>query len=272
MFKIFEHMPWIRTVQDFLDIFLVACLVYSLLRLIRGTRTVHMLLGLVISILIYWLSSAAELYTLNWILYHFLESLLLILVILFQNEIRRFLTRIGQTSFIPFLGGSQDSKMVDEIVRACFSLANKKIGALIVIEKDEGLRDYVETGVPLDANISKELLTTIFLPSSPLHDGAVMIQKSRISYASCFLPLSMNADLDNELGTRHRAAIGLTEESDAIVLCVSEEKGWVSVALNGKIIRGLDGVALKKLLNEQLRTKVSKFILPVEENMEKNHD
>jgi diadenylate cyclase len=266
MFRLFEHAPWIRYVQDVLDIGLVAFLIYSLLRLIRGTRTVHMIVGVVISILIYWISSFAELYTLNWILYHFLESLLLILVILFQNEIRRFLTRIGQTSFIPFLGVSQDSKMVEEVVRACFSLANKKIGAIIVIEKDAGLADYAELGIPLDAQITKALLTTIFVPKSPLHDGAVIIQKSRISYASCFLPLSMNSDLDSDLGTRHRAAIGLTEETDAIALCVSEEKGWVSIAINGKIIRNIDGVALRKMLNENLNTKVSPVHLVEDKN------
>jgi len=262
MFRLIENTVWLRYALHILDIFLVAFLIYSLLRLIRGTRTVHMIFGVVIAFLVYWVSSVAELYTLNWILYHFLESLLLILVILFQNEIRRFLTRIGQTSFLPFFGGSQDSKMVDEIVRACFSLANKKIGALIVIEKDAKLGEYVEQGVLLDAAVSKALITTIFNPKSPLHDGAVMIQKGRLSYASCFLPLSMNSDLESDLGTRHRAAIGLSEETDALALCVSEEKGWVSVVSNGKIIRNVDGVALRKLLNDELKTKVVTFDIP----------
>lgn len=260
-----EHSIYLRYAKDILDIALVSILIYSLLRLIRGTRTVHMILGVVITFFIYWVSSIAELYTLNWILFHFLESLLLIMVILFQNEIRRFLTRIGQTSFLPFFGVSQDSEMVDEIVRACFSLANKKIGAIIVIEKDAGLGEYIEQGVQLDAAVSKALITTIFQPSSPLHDGALMIQKGRITYASCFLPLSMNSDLDNDLGTRHRAAVGLSEETDAIVLCVSEEKGWVSFVMNGKIIRGVDGVALRKMLNEQLKTKISNLVLSTED-------
>ncbi|MCC7459932.1 MAG: TIGR00159 family protein [Proteobacteria bacterium] len=260
-----EHSQWFRYFLHAVDVALVAILIYSLLRLVRGTRTVYMIVGVVISFVIYWVSSIAELYTLNWILYHFLESLLLILVILFQNEIRRFLTRVGQTSFIPFfLGSSQDSEMVDEVVRACFSLANKKIGALIVIEKDSGLGEYVEQGIALDANVTKPLLTTIFQPSSPLHDGAVMIQKGRLSYASCFLPLTMTAELDSDLGTRHRAAVGITEETDAIALVVSEEKGWVSVVMNGKIIRGVDGVALRKMLNEQLRTKISQLVMPEE--------
>ncbi|MEZ4845822.1 MAG: diadenylate cyclase CdaA [Bdellovibrionota bacterium] len=261
MLQSIEHSVYFRYFLHMVDIAAVAVLIYSLLRLVRGTRSVYMILGVVISFIIYWVSSAAELYTLNWILYHFLESLLLILVILFQNEIRRFLTRIGQTSFIPFLGSSQDSEMVDEVVRACFSLANKKIGALIIIEKDSGLNEYVEQGIQLDANVSKPLLTTIFQPSSPLHDGAVMIQKGRISYASCFLPLSMATELDSDLGTRHRAAIGVTEETDAIALAVSEEKGWVSVIMNGKIIRNVEGTALRKMLTEQLNTKMSQLVL-----------
>ena len=152
--------------------------------------------------------------------------------------------------------------MVDEVVRACFSLANKKIGALIVLEKDAKLGEYVEQGVLLDAVVSKALIATIFNPKSPLHDGAVMIQKGRLSYASCFLPLSMDSDLDSDLGTRHRAAIGLSEETDAIILCVSEEKGWVSVVLNGKMIRNVDGVMLRKMLNDELKTKAVNFDIP----------
>lgn len=253
--RLLEHSPWVRYVKDAFDIFLVALLIYSVLRLIRGTRTVNMLVGLGMSILVYYISSVAELYTLNWILFHGLESLLLIVVIIFQNEIRRFLTRMGQTSFSALLSPVHDDKSVDEIVRASVSMANKRIGALIVIEKESGLNDYIETGVNIDAAVSKELLVALFLSSSPIHDGAVMVQKGRLSYASCFLPLSMNPDLDPELGTRHRAAIGLTEESDALVIVVSEEKGWISVAMNGKIIRGVDEESLRKMLHDQLKMK-----------------
>ena len=244
-----------RYFLDFVDIVVVALLIYNILRLIRGTRTVHMLVGLIVSILIFYISSVWELYTLNWILYHFLESLLLIIVILFQNEIRRFLTRIGRTSISTILNPQHDSKAIDEIVRACLSMANRKIGALIVIEKESGLGDYLDTGVQVDAQVSKELLLALFLSTSPIHDGAVIIQKGRLTYASCFLPLSMNPDLDTELGTRHRAAIGLSEETDAFAIIVSEERGWISVASNGRIVRGIDEEILRGMLANQLKMK-----------------
>jgi diadenylate cyclase len=266
MVRLFEHERWLRLGLDFLDVFLVAFLIYSILRLIRGTRSINMLIGLGIFIFTFWISSVAELYTLNWVLHHFLGNLLIIIVLLFQNEIRRFLARVGQTPFFSLLNETQDSKTIDEIVRACISLSNKKIGALIVMEKEAGLSDYLELGVNVDGAVSKELLTTIFLPASPIHDGAVIIQKGRVAYASCFLPLSMNQDLDSDLGTRHRAAVGISEETDALVITVSEEKGWISVAQNGKILRGIDGVALRKLLNDQFNSKIS--ILPGSDNQE----
>lgn len=250
----FENSQGLRIFQDILDISIVAFLIYNILRLIKGTRTVNMVVGLAISILIYYFSSIAELYTLNWILYHFLESLLLIIVILFQNEIRRFLTRIGQRSFFSLLSPMQDEKMVDEIVRSCILLANKRIGGLIVIEKEDGIGDYVELGTYIDAVVSRDLLSAIFSSESTLHDGAVMIQKGRVSYASCFLPLSMNPNLDSDFGTRHRAGIGLSEETDALVIIVSEQNGWISVATDGKIIRGVDGITLRSMLNDQLKT------------------
>lgn len=253
----FEQLEGFRVIRDLLDVLFVAMVIYYLLKLIRGTRAVYMLIGLAFGVLVYWISSFGELYTLNWLLYHFLGSLLLIVVVLFQNEIRRALTRIGRTPMFSFLETVQDSIVIDELIRTCVSLANKKIGALIVIEKQAVIDDYVETGTMIDAQVSKELLTSIFLPSSPIHDGAVLIQKSKISYASCFLPLSMNPSLDPELGTRHRAAIGLTEETDAIVLVISEEKGWISVAIEGKLIRGIDATALRKILAKQFQTKVS---------------
>lgn len=256
---------WLRNSDSFefirnaLDIFVVALIIYYLLKMIKGTRAVYMLVGLSFGVMIYWISSFGELYTLNWILYHFLGNFLLIIVVLFQNDIRRALTRFGRAPMFSFLGTVSDRIVIDELIRTSVSLANKKIGSLIVVEKDANVLDYVELGVAVDGVVSKQLLTSIFLPSSPLHDGAVLIQKGKVSYASCFLPLSMSSDLDQELGTRHRAAIGLTEETDAIVIVVSEEKGWVSVAIGGKIIRGVDAAALRKILSEQFQNKVTSW-------------
>ncbi|MEZ4703811.1 MAG: diadenylate cyclase CdaA [Bdellovibrionota bacterium] len=255
MLGFFKGLEEYRWFWDTLDILLVAALIYGLLSLIRGTRAVYMLLGLFIAIVVYWVSALTDLYTLSWILYHFFGSLFLIIVILFQNEIRRGLTQIGRTPMLSMITHTQDTIIIEELIRASVSLANKKIGALIVVEREAAISDYIELGTNLDGAISKELLTSIFLPSSPIHDGAVLIQKGRVSHASCFLPLSMNPHLDPDLGTRHRAAIGLTEETDAVVIAVSEEKGWISVALNGKIIRGVDGVALRKILFEQIQPK-----------------
>ncbi|MCB0327936.1 MAG: diadenylate cyclase CdaA [Bdellovibrionales bacterium] len=257
MMGFFQGLGEYRWFWDTLDILLVATLLYGLLSLVRGTRAVYMLFGLLLAIVIFWISSFSELYTLNWILYHFFGSLLLIIVILFQNEIRRGLTRIGRKSALSMISPSQDSMIIEELIRSAVSLANKKIGALIVIEKEASISDYVELGIFMDSLVSKELLSSVFLPSSPIHDGAVLIQKGRISHASCFLPLSMNPHLDPDLGTRHRAAIGLTEETDAIVISVSEEKGWISIAMNGKIIRGVDAMALRKILIEQVHYKTS---------------
>ncbi len=266
----FQQFEGFRIIRDVLDVVFVAMIIYYLLKLIRGTRAVYMLIGLAVGVLVYWVSSFGELYTLNWLLYHFLGSLLLIVVVLFQNEIRRALTRIGRTPLFSFLDTVQDSIVIDELIRTCVSLANKKIGALLVIEKQAVIDDYVEAGTLIDAQVSKEILTSIFLPSSPIHDGAVLIQKSKISYASCFLPLSMNSSLDPELGTRHRAAIGLTEETDAIVLVISEEKGWISVAIEGKLIRGIDATALRKILAKQFETKVSTWFNKKENDKDSN--
>ena len=244
---------------DIIDIGLVALFIYWVLRLIRGTRALYMLLGLGVAILMYWFSSFGELYTVNWILSNFFGSLLLVVVVVFQHEIRRLLTRIGRSQLFSYLGPTQETGVIEELVRTSVSLANKKIGALIVIERDASVLEYVDVGVNLDAVVSKELITSIFLPTSPLHDGAIVIQKGRITSAGCFLPLTMNPNVGVEVGTRHRAAIGLTEETDSIVLVVSEEKGWISLVNEGRVVRGVDGPALRQLLIRLFRPQASSF-------------
>ncbi|MCB1198327.1 MAG: diadenylate cyclase CdaA [Deltaproteobacteria bacterium] len=270
MLQWFYKTNGLQALRDLIDIFVVAFIIYHILKLIRGTRAVYMLIGLSFGVVIYVFSNVFELATLNWVLYHLLGSFLLIIVVLFQNEIRRALTRIGRTPVFSFLGAVQDTIVIDELIKASVSLANKKIGALIVIEKEANVQDYVEEGVVLDAQVSKELLISLFLPSSPLHDGAVLIQKGKLAAASCFLPLSMNPELEQDLGTRHRAAIGLTEETDALVIVVSEEKGWISVSQGGKVIRGIDAIALRKIIHQQFQSKVSSWLAPIQKNKEED--
>ncbi len=236
--------------MDVLDILMVACLIYWILRLIRGTRAVYMLVGLAMAVAIYRISQALQLNTLSWILSNFFGSLLLVIVVVFQNDIRRVLTQVGRTRLFSGFGFSQESELVEELVRTSVSLANKKIGALIVLERNADVSDYVEIGVKLDGVLSKEIMTSIFLPTSPIHDGAILIQKGRITAAGCFLPLTLNPQVGTEYGTRHRAAIGLTEETDAVVIVISEEKGWVSLVSEGRVTRGLDAPGLRKMLLE----------------------
>jgi diadenylate cyclase len=254
----FESLGGFRFV-DLLDILFVAFLIYWVLRLIRGTRAVYMLFGLSVAGAIYWVSSWWELYTVNWIFSSFFGSVLLIAVVVFQNDIRRALTQIGRSPIFSVMASPQESQIVEELVKASISLANKKIGALIVIERDANVMDYVDIGVPLDALVSKELLTSVFHPVSPMHDGAVVLQKGRVTAAGCFLPLTMNPRFGVEVGTRHRAAIGLTEETDAAVIVISEEKGWISLASEGRITRGVDGAALRKILLGYLKPQTSLY-------------
>jgi len=271
MGAMFHKMGGLQIIRDVIDIFVVALVIYYILKLIRGTRAVYMLIGLSFGVVMYVVSNIFELATINWILYHFLGSFLLIIVVLFQNEIRRALTRLGRTQVFSFLGPVQDSIMIDELVRTAVSLANKKIGALMVMEKEANVQDYIEKGVSVDANVSKEILTALFLPSSPLHDGAVVIQKGKVSYASCFLPLSMNPEIHQDLGTRHRAAVGVTEETDAVVIVVSEEKGWISVAMSGKLIQGIDAIALRRILTHQFQNKVSTWFSSIKSESKVEH-
>lgn len=236
-------------IWDVIDILLVAFVIYRIFILIKGTRALQMLVGLAFLVMAFVLSQVFELFTLHWILNAFLSSIILVVVVLFQNEIRRALAHVGMNPFLSSReSASEGAQVVEELMKASVSLANKKIGALIVLERETDLRDYVEGGVKIDAQLGKELLLSIFLPYSPIHDGAVIVAAGRLRWAGCFLPLTTRADVDKELGTRHRAALGITEETDAVVIVVSEETGGISLVLNGRITRHLDGASLRRVL------------------------
>lgn len=228
------------TAWDVLDIVIVSFLIYEALTLIRGTRAAQMAIGSVVVILLFYLSQAFPLKTVGWLIRSLLAYGVFAAIVLFQSDIRRALSNLGRTPFFQYLGRSTHAaETIEEIITATAMLAKAHVGAIIVIEREIGLRNYVESGIPLDAAVSYDLLTTIFQPTTPLHDGAVIIAEGRIAAAACFLPLTVNPKLDRDLGTRHRAAIGLTEESDAIAVVVSEERGEVSLSRHGQISRGL---------------------------------
>ena len=237
--------------RDTVDILLVAAGIYWLLLLIRGTRAVQILVGLIVLIALSLASELFQLAALGMILERFLDFAVLIIVILFQNDIRRALARVGR-GFFPSFAEERDIQIVEEIVRAAGTLSQRRHGALIVLERETNLADMIEAGVRVDASLSKELLLSIFQPSSPMHDGAVIIQEGRISTAGCILPLTVRTDLPEGLGTRHRAAVGITEETDALVIVVSEETASISVALGGEMLRGLDAPRLRVVLREIL--------------------
>lgn len=245
MIELLAGLRW----QDVVDILLVAFVIYRIFLLIKGTRALQMLVGLAFLVVAYVVSQVFELFTLHWILNAFLSSVILVVVVLFQNEIRRALAHVGMNPFLASReAGAGWAQGVEELIKASVSLANKKIGALIVLQRETDLSDYVEHGVRLDAALTKELLLSVFLPYSPIHDGAVMVREGRVEWAGCFLPLTTRADVDKALGTRHRAALGVTEETDAVVIVVSEETGAISVVLNGRITRNLDGASLRRVL------------------------
>ncbi len=237
--------------RDTLDILLVTGGIYWLLLLIRGTRAIQILVGLIVLIALTLLSQLLELAALGLILERLLEPAVVIIVILFQNDIRRALARVGRGIF-PSFSNAQEIQVVEEIVRAAGSLSQRRHGALIVLERESNLGDLIEAGVPVDAALSKELLASIFHPSSPMHDGAVVIQEGRVASAGCILPLTLRTDLPEGLGTRHRAAVGITEETDALVVVVSEETASISVVLGGEMLRGLDAPRLRVVLRDVL--------------------
>lgn len=258
------------TWADVLDIALIAFLVYQLLLMLKGTRAIPMGLGLFTLWFIYVAAERWKLQTVYWLMSNVLSAFIVIFVVLFQDELRRFLT--GLTHWVAWFPrrGKVDPTL-EEVLLAVRTLADRRMGALVVLQQTVGLQPYVETGVPLDARVSYDLLVALFHRDSPLHDGAVIIQGDRIAAASCYLPLSTNPSVVRPLGSRHRAAVGLSEESDAIVLVVSEETGQVSLAHRGRIEMGLS-IPQARALIEALRagqdwsTAVRSVHVPTEES------
>jgi diadenylate cyclase len=252
---------WLQTVlhrpplewMDVLDIAIVAVFFYQVLILIRGTRAMQMAVGAGLVTFFYFLSRWLELEAVNWIIRNALGYVVIAVIVLFQADIRRALAHFGRAPFLRYftrVAGAEDT--VEELVEAVGNMATHRIGALIVIERQIGLRNYIEGGIPLDATITYDLLASIFQPSAPLHDGAVIVQGDRIAAAACFLPLSVNPKVSRALGTRHRAALGLTEENDAVAVVVSEETGIISIAINGRIERDFTPETLRLRLGALL--------------------
>lgn len=230
MVEIINQLRW----QDIVDIILVSLILYRILLIIKGTRAAKMLLGLGVLLVVSFFSKYLELYTLDWMISSFWGQVVIAMIILFQPEIRRALAQMGETTILQSLTTAEGLRSLDEIIRASISLASKKIGALIVIERNVSLKDFIEIGTPLDARVSRELLLSIFHPTSPIHDGAIIIRGNRVVAAGCFLPITLGGELSKALGTRHRAGLGITEETDAVAIVVSEETGIISIAVDGK--------------------------------------
>jgi diadenylate cyclase len=241
--------------RDVVDIALVSLLIYEVLTLIRGTRAVQMAVGTGLAVALFYVSQIAQLETVNWLIRNMIGYVVFAAIVLFQSDIRRALAHLGRAPFFRYLAkGETVDETIEEVAVAAQMLSRERTGAIIIVERQIGLRNYVEGGIPLDAQISYDLLVSIFQPGSPLHDGAVIIQENRLSAAACFLPLTVNPRLTKDLGTRHRAAIGLTEENDAIAVVVSEETAWISLVTEGRIERNINP--------DQLRTRLRQLLHP----------
>ena len=239
---------------DLLDIAIVSVLIYEFLKLIRGTRAVQMAAGSLLLVGLFYASQLAPLQTVNWMVRNMLLYVAFAAIVIFQSDIRRALAHFGQAPFFRYFNRQEaDDETIEELVVAATMLSSQKVGAIIAVEREIGLRNYIESGIPLDATLTYDLIVTIFQPGSPLHDGAVIVQEDRVAAAACFLPLTVNPRVSRELGTRHRAAIGLTEENDAVAIVVSEERGHIGLAMNGRI-----DVALSP---DQLRDRLRTFII-----------
>lgn len=246
--EILQEIKW----QDIVDILLVAYVLYRIFLLIRGTRAVQMLLGLFLLMLAYFASQWVGFRAISWILQGFWAISILALIVLFQPEFRRGLAQMGRHRLFEPVFKIEQADIIDRVVRSCIAFASRRVGAIIVFERETRLQNYVEAGTVLNARVSRELLSSIFNHHSPIHDGAVIISQGQLTIAGCFLPLSMNPHLDRELGTRHRAAIGITVETDAVAVVVSEERGDISLALEGEIEIGLDAIKLRNKLEKLL--------------------
>lgn len=254
------------TFWDLIDILIVAWIFYKLMEMLRGSRAIPMIMGLLILFALSVVTQLLQLSTLDYLIKNFQAVWLIAFVIIFQPELRRILAYMGQSRFVRYFVKVEEPQVVDEVVNATERMSRKGIGALIVLAREVGLKGIVETGVKLQAELSASLLETIFFPKSPLHDGAVVIQNGVVEAASCLLPLSQSSRLDPALGTRHRAAAGMSEESDAVVVVVSEESSAISLAVGGRLIRNLDASSLRQQLSSLLGPRGSKSapVMPAE--------
>jgi diadenylate cyclase len=258
------NLEYLKTVlklnlSSVIDIAIVAFVMYKLMLLIKGTRAVQLLKGLAVLLIATFLSSLFNLYTMNWLLRQAMTALVVALPVVFQPELRRALERLGRGQFLAqrtLLSGEIDqAKVIAEISRSATVLSKNKMGALIILERETGLEEHIGTGVRIDGVVSAEFMVNIFLPKTPLHDGAVIIRGDRVAAAACFLPLSDNPHLTTDLGTRHRAGLGITEQSDAVAVIVSEETGVISLAVEGVLNRYLDETTLQDKLTSLLGKK-----------------
>ncbi len=251
----FASLGW----MNLIDIAVVAFVLYRLLMLIKGTRAVQLLKGLAVLLIISYLADFFNLITVSWVLQKVWQMLFVALPVVFQPELRRALEQIGRGKLFTKSGllmtKQVSGQVINEVVRCSQVLSKNRIGALIVFERVTGIQEWIETGIKVDGVVSSEFLINIFVPKAPLHDGAVIVNGDRIAAAGCLLPLSENPSLNKELGTRHRAAIGVTEQSDALALVVSEETGSISVAMDGQIRRNLDEKELQEVLEHELQPR-----------------
>lgn len=239
---------------DIADILVVWILIYEVLKLIRGTRAVQMAIGASLLVGLFYGSRWGHLETVNWLIRNLFGYVVFAVIVLFQSDIRRALAHLGRAPFFRYFAKPESAEeSIEELVVAAGMLSAQRIGAIIALERQIGLRNYIEGGIPLDARLTYDLLLSIFQPTSPLHDGAVIVQDDRIAAAACFLPLTVNPKLSKELGSRHRAAIGLTEENDSVAVVVSEETGNISLVADGQIERGID--------TDELRTRLRSLVL-----------
>jgi len=252
-------------IKDIVDILIVTFLIYQGLLIVYGTRAVQMLGGMGILIGLFWMGHSYKLYSLNWLLDHFFDSFFIIAIILFQDQFRNALASFGtRQSFLGFFKHDVPDREINEVIETCQGLSREKIGALIVIERNHGLANYIAAGTKLNCELHADLLYAIFQSSSSLHDGAVILDKGKIAAAGCFLPLTRNVEINRHLGTRHRAAIGISEDTDAIAVVVSEETGFISLAIGGQFYTCTDVRVLRKYLKHLLnREKLDESLAPI---------
>lgn len=255
----FADLTWKESIKDIIDIAIVTYIIYQVILLVRGTRAVQLLKGILVLVIIWALSTWFDLYTLKWLMNQIFNFGILAIFIIFQPELRRALEQLGRGKLFGRSSAEDEqlNKLIGEIIKAVNYLARRKIGALIVFERETGLNEYTESGIPMQSMVSSQLLINIFIPNTPLHDGAVIIQNQQIAAAACYLPLSENPFISKELGTRHRAAIGISEVGDAVSIVVSEETGQISLAINGQVVRDIKEESLISKLYEELRPNSS---------------